>query len=87
MNELTTCYVAVWQDRHSDTGVYVFSDKMAAIEWARKTAREYDREGGLSEKMNTAMIRAGWIYYGVYSCEGDSIRVEECQVDKKIYEG
>lgn len=87
MSKLTTCYVAIWDDRHTDTEVFIFSDKMAAIEWARKMVREYDREGGLSEEMNEAMIHSGWVYYGVYSCEGDNIRVEKCLIDKQVYEG
>ena len=85
MKELTTCYIAIGSDRHTDTTAHVFSDKMAAIEWARKQAREMDSFGELTEKLNSAMIQDGWVYYGCYSCEVDSIYVVERKIDEEVY--
>ncbi len=79
-------YVAVWQDRHSDTSVEVFTDREAAMAWASKTANDYSRDDEeVLNTLNPAMIAAGWIYYGCYSCEGDHIRVSEIEVDEQVY--
>ena len=75
------CYVAIWEDRHTDTEVYVFSDKSRAIEWAKANARKADRHSDLDEAMTEPMRQGGWLYYGGYSCEGDHLRVVECVVD------
>jgi len=77
-------FVAIWQDRHTDTEVYCFSEAEKAIEWAKKWVRESDRHGELDETMSSAMINGGWLYYGRYSCEGDNIRVVECTVDAEL---
>ena len=75
------CYVAIWDDRHSDTTADVFSTAEKAIEWAKRMARESDRHGELTEELTESMKKAGWLYYACYSCEGDSIRVVRCEVD------
>lgn len=82
-----TVYVVIWQDRHSDTGVYVFLDKDQAIEWAKQQARESDRFGDLNEELTEPMRKGDWLYYGCYSCEGDHLRVEACEVDAELGKG
>ncbi len=77
-------YVAIWEDRHVDTGVFVFSNKDKAIEWAKKTVREYDRFKYLDEELTELMKKAGWLYRGCYSCEGDHIIVRSCEIDKAV---
>ena len=78
-----SCYVAIWEDRHADTSVKVFSEQDTAIEWAQSKVRECDRHGELDETITESMLNAGWLYYGCYSCEGDNIRVVECKVDEQ----
>lgn len=80
-------YVAIWEDRHSDTTVHAFSDKEKAIDWAKKNARENDRfgiEGGVDQILTSGMVNDGWVYYGLYSCENDSIHVVEVTVDAEL---
>lgn len=79
-------YVAIWEDRHADAEPYVFSSADDAIAWARGKARECDWHGELDEELTGPMRSAGWLYYGQYSCEGDSLRVVECVVDAKLSE-
>lgn len=76
-------YVAVWGNRHHDTGVFVFSTASEAIRWASEKAREANLFNPLDENLTPGMARAGWIYYGCYSDEGDHIRVVECLVDEQ----
>ena len=70
-------YAALWNDRHSDPGVYLFSTAELAMTWAKKTCREYNRFGGLEESEG----ESDCLYIGTYSCEGDGITVTECEVD------
>lgn len=77
-------FVVIWEDRHSDTEVYVFSKASYAIKWAAKWAHESDKHGFLVEKLTDAMIKDGWLYYGCYSPEGCHIRVVECTVDSHL---
>lgn len=77
-------YVVLWEDRHTDTEPYVFTDAGAAISWARGQARESDRHGDLDEILTDAMRTGGWLYYGRYSCEGDHLRVVRCGVDAEV---
>ena len=71
-------YVVIWEDRHTDTGVYVFSDQEKAIAWAKEQAHECDRHGDLDE---TNPAPNDWLYYGCYSCEGDHLRVVPRTID------
>ncbi len=76
-------YIAIWEDRHSDTDAFVFSDKEKAIEWAKRTVREYNKHGDLDETLNERMKTSGWLYCGQYSCEGDNIYVKSCEIDSE----
>lgn len=76
-------FIAIWDDHHADASVHAFSDKDEAIAWAKEKVREQLRDTWeLNEELTQGMERAGWIYYGRYSCEGDSIRVVTVELDK-----
>ncbi len=75
---MTTVYVVVHEDRHTDVGVTVFAAADAAIAYARDQARECARDPeDIEEELNGAMRADGWLYYCRYSSESDSIRVVE----------
>lgn len=69
-------YTVLIEDRHSDAEVKVFNDKEDAINYARKTAKEYCR---FPEDYEERVI-ADWIFFAEYSCESDSVRVEEKEI-------
>lgn len=72
-------YVAIWEDRHNDTTAHVFSDRDAAIQWAKAKCKEFDRLGDYEE-----FQVKGWEFSANYSCEGDGIRVVETELDKEL---
>lgn len=75
-------YIAIWEDRHTETTAHPFSDKDKAIEWAKKQAHDNDRvDGDVDQRLTREMIKDGWVYFGMYSCEGDNIRVVETELD------
>ena len=78
--------VVLWTDRHSDPGVYLFTDPAVAIEWAKKQAKAMDRHGDSFQEIpiTNDMARCRWIYLCNYSCEGDGLRVMMVTVDKDI---
>lgn len=72
-----TVYVLLWEDRHSGPEVMLFSSQEKAIEHAQSIVRDY---GGkypedYNETLTDSMRRAGWLYHGIYSCEGDCVTV------------
>lgn len=71
-------YVLLIEDRHCDPQVRLFQDRDKAVATAIQVAEEYCHEKGDIEMLNVA----GWIYFATYSCEGDSVRVTEEEVDK-----
>jgi hypothetical protein len=75
-------FVAIWEDRHSDTEAKVFSTEEKAVEWAKRTVKENDRHDDLDETLNESMKEGGWVYYGRYSCEGDHIHVMPVTIDE-----
>jgi len=75
-------YIAIWQDRHSDTTVHPFSDPDKAIEWARSKAKEYAREPEDYEEHDYGRD-SGQIFYADYSCESDCIRVVTTELDNE----
>lgn len=89
MQDRIPLYTAIWNDRHSDTTVHSFSDRDAAIKWAKAKVKECieqwpGREDDLDEELTDSMKAGGWIYYGCYSCEGDSIRVVRHELDGEL---
>jgi hypothetical protein len=71
-------YVVVWEDRHTDTTVHLFTRPGAAITWAKQQAREHLRHSELRESYTTP----GWLYYANYA-EGGRIWV----IKKAIFGG
>jgi len=65
-------FALVIEDRHSDTGVEVWTDRDAAIARAKALATEYAGYNG--GPVDERAIQ-GWEYYASYSCENDSVRV------------
>jgi hypothetical protein len=70
MPDPQTIYLAVVNDRHTDTEVEPFTTAEAAIGYARARAAENSADGRYEE----AEIR-GWLFYARYSVEGDSVWV------------
>ena len=70
-------YIAIWEDRHSDTTAHPFSTADKATDWARKTAMEYCR---FPEDYKEHDYE-GWLFYADYSCESDCIYVIEKELD------
>ena len=80
-----TIFAVIWNDRHADTEVHLFSTADKAIEFAQQSATVSAREpGDIEEGLNEFMQRSGWLYYASYSCEGDSIWVVPCELDAKV---
>ena len=78
-------YIVIWKDRHADTEVYPFSNPEEAIAFAKEKVEENcDYPEDLDEELSAPMIADGWIYYGCYSCEGDSIRVVTRELDGEV---
>ena len=76
---ITFVYVVIAEDRHADVEATVYTTPGPAIDYAKAEARERSARWpeDLDEELNDAMRADGWLYYGRYSCEGDSIRVVE----------
>jgi hypothetical protein len=83
----TRVAVAVWEDRHADAAVRVFSDPAEAVKWAEKVCRRegrkrrpphYDRK-----ELTPGMERDGWLFWAEYSCENDCVRVVMAPLDDK----
>jgi len=74
---VSTIYVAMICDRHTDPEPFLFSTAQAAIEHAKSCALEYARE---PEDVEEEPIN-GWLYYARYS-EEDSVWVLAKQVDE-----
>lgn len=79
MPEQTQLTTVLWMDRHSDPGVYLFTDRGVAEEWARTQARKFDRHGAYAEKAypdGELEIR--------YSVESDRLSVKDVLVDEEV---
>jgi hypothetical protein len=90
-------YIAIWDDRHTDTTAHLFTEQKAAVDWAKKTAKECLRfpedwfeywedapETDVSSPWSPAAVEEGFIYSVTYSCESDSISVMKIEVDKEL---
>lgn len=81
---MTKVYVAIWEDRHTESSIHVFSDLDKAIAWAHNMARIEAKGGELDEVLTRSMKKSGWLYYGCYSPEGDYLRVVEAIIDNDL---
>ena len=76
-------YIVIWNDRHTDPTADVFSDKDAAINWARDNAKKSCRHKEDYEEKDIGRDQ-GWVFYASYSCESDCIWVVESEIDQKL---
>lgn len=74
-------WVVVWQDRHVDTGVFLFTERHEALAWAAVQAHKTARRAGGEVKVTRI---PGWDYFAEYSAEGDSLRVQRVVVDAEL---
>lgn len=79
---MTTIYIAMINDRHTDPEPYPFSTAEAAIAYAKACAAEYARNPDYIE----AQPIDGWLYYASYSTEGDSVWVVAKDLDAEAAE-
>jgi hypothetical protein len=70
-------YVVVIEDRHADVEVRVFDNPERAIQVAREIATENARR---PDDFEEEEVR-GWLYFARYSCEDDSVHVQEVEVE------
>lgn len=68
---MSTLYVVMVSDRHTDTEPFLFTTAEAAIVWARSEAQDYAR----SPEDVTETPISGWLYYASWGPESDSIWV------------
>lgn len=66
-------YIAMLNDRHTDAEPFPCSTPERAIERARALAVENSRDGGAS--IDDSETPSGWLYYAIYSEEGDCVWV------------
>jgi hypothetical protein len=71
-----TIFVVIIEDRHSDVEVLAYTGRDDAIKMARKTAKKYCCFEDSYEEDESAEH-----FYATYSCEGDSVRVEEVELN------
>lgn len=76
-------YIVIWEDRHSDTTAYPFTDKEKAISEAKRIAKEYAGDKR-DYKEHDYCKDSGWLFYADYSCEGDHTRVVTAKMDKSL---
>lgn len=72
-------YTMIIEDRHADVEVKLFQTKEKAISTATKLVQEYGVR--YPEDIEEKYDIHGWHYQGVYSCEGDSIRVIDSVIE------
>lgn len=70
-------YNVMWNDRHVDTTATPFLVLEEAIEWARKQAVE---SCVFKDDFEEPPLPTGWLYYVIYSSEGDSIWITEHEI-------
>lgn len=67
-------FVVMVADRHTDDAVYVFSTEAVALDFARRTAKDW-----LVENPEPP---AGWLFYAEHPTEEDMIWVERKFLDE-----
>jgi len=74
-------YVLIHEDRHIDVGVRVFTrltDAVTALDLVVKNNRRDDTDYS-DDAPDT--LPSDWKYYVLYSCEGDSVRIVEREIE------
>lgn len=80
---MSTVYVAMINDRHTDPAGYVFSTPEKAIDFARGYAQNVVHDGCEIEEDPIE----GWLYHATYCIEGDSVWVLERVIDEPLAGG
>lgn len=83
MSDKVKLFLVIIEDRHTDVAVHPFSDAGVAIEEAKRVAKELGHEHDHYEEHDYGKD-AGWLFHANYSCEDDSVRVVEAELDKMI---
>jgi hypothetical protein len=71
-------FIVIVEDRHCDVLAYPFFDKDAAINEAKRIAKQYASNDFYEE--HDYGRGEGWLFYANYSVEGDCVRVIETNV-------
>ena len=74
-------YIAITEDSSVDVEVSLFDNREHAIEWAKAESIEIAQTN--RDEYQEEEIK-GWEFYATFSCEGDSIRVVETELLKKV---
>ena len=80
--EPTPVTAVLWNDRHCDPTVHLFSQRETAETWARTQGHDFDRSG---ECYSETMESDGELHIG-YSPESDCLRVFDVVIDKEVGE-
>ena len=72
---MTTVFLVIVEDRHTEASVEVFASRAGAIARAVHIVSEYDYEPDEPDEPI-----AGWIFHATLSREGDYVRVEASDV-------
>lgn len=64
-------YCVIVEDKHTDVGAEIFTDREVAIAYAKGICKEYAKDPADIKEMHIP----AWEYYCSYNCE-DSVRVE-----------
>lgn len=84
MEPVTTLYVMVVNDRHTDPTPFVFSGREQAVDAARKHFGDrFDSRNADDDELGEQEID-GWLYYAKWSHEGDDVWVVERQLDGPV---
>lgn len=76
----TEIFIAICEDRHTDTDVRVFTTLEKAIEYCKDSIP--DRYEIQDQELSQDMIKGNWLYFATYGVEGDSVRVVKGQLDQ-----
>jgi hypothetical protein len=71
-------FVVIVEDRHYDVRVHLFSDRDAAVAWAKEKAKDYCNH---IEDYEEREVPGYEVVIG-YSCEGDNIAVIGKELDE-----
>lgn len=83
---MTTIYVVMVEDRHTDTEAHLFSTPEKAIAYAQGVLDDNSDSAEYVDPDDARMsdedlAAAGWLFYGCYSSEGDCVWVTPATVD------
>ena len=84
---MMTIYVVMVEDRHADTDAHLFSTPEKAITYAQSVLDENSESAAyldpdIARMSDERLARAGWLFYGCYSTEGDCVWVLTAEIDE-----